>query len=131
MPKKRQEMAVGSWDNITERCPQHTYRLTTWCLEELTAWLCLHFLRYMRAEEGLIAAIKNGSDSEEQRRFAAAAQKCISILAVGVNYKWSAAEWREACDLAVTLMRHDGRLALTDGFAPPTADDAAAVTDAT
>lgn len=123
MPKKRQELVVGQWDNITQRCPGMSYRLSPYAREELVAWLTLMQSRYARAAVALHEAAKNGSIVQSAIDHNTAAVTVIQQLIDRIGERWSAADWRTACDLAVQTITSNPSILLAalgrDGASVP------------
>ena len=98
--RKRQELAVGEWDNITERCPKMSMRLAPFAVEEIAAWLHLQASRYAAQYEGCRLASENGSDVQAAMEFANAAVRVLLDCIARLKERWSVAKWHDACTLA-------------------------------
>jgi hypothetical protein len=101
MGRKRQEMAVGTLDNITEQCPRSTYRFAPWAVEEIEAWLMLRIHQHVQCRDKLqeIMLIKPDPAIQGQLHYRNDAIAAVEDLLMMVRCKWSAAEWWDAVQI--------------------------------
>lgn len=108
MPSRRNELVMGSVDNITDPCPRSRRRMSRYAVRELVAWLLMHQQRYVRQYDSLSAAVNAGAEhAGGSMIYAHTATLVLEELVGRTRDMWDMAEWHIACDVACLLIPTD------------------------
>lgn len=100
MAGKSGKMTVGSYDNITQQCPQMKKRLAPWAQEEVAAYLMMHYMRHERAAVAIEKARTACRTDATDRLLAyhGAAMSALGDIVSNVPAGFSLRDWHDAVD---------------------------------